>query len=110
MLSEFFIYNVNIKFWLSLTSIIFSLGLYGFLTQTNAIRIFIAIEIMLNSVILNFVIFNKIAYPNLIDGQIISIFSIVIVTIETVAGIAILILLFRTKQSTEINDLLMKQR
>jgi NADH:ubiquinone oxidoreductase subunit K len=92
------------------TSIIFSIGLYGFLIKQNIIGVLISIEIMLNIVCLNFVIFNQYIYTDLVDGKIMSIFIIAIAAIETVVGLAILVVLFRMKKSNKIKYLIMKQR
>jgi NADH-quinone oxidoreductase subunit K len=101
---------ISVKQWLILTSMIFSIGLYGFLIKQNIIGILISVEIMLNIVGLNFVIFNQYWYSDLVDGKIMSIFIIAIAAIETVVGLAILILLFRIKKSNKIKYLIMKQR
>ena len=109
MLIESFL-DITINHWLTITSIIFSIGLYGFLTKKDIIGMLISIEIMLNIIVLNFIIFNQTFYSDIIDGQIISIFILAITAIETVVAIAILILIFHNKQSTRVNNLSMNQR
>jgi NADH-quinone oxidoreductase subunit K len=110
MLYDIFLSSLTIKHWLLLTSVIFSIGLYGFLVKQNIIGILISVEIMLNIVSINFVIFNQYVYSDLVDGKIMSIFIIAIAAIETVVGLAILILLFRVKKSNKVKYLIMKQR
>jgi len=109
MLNIFFT-SLTVEHWLILTSLIFSIGLYGFLIKTNIIGILISVEIMLSTVSLNFVVFNKYLYSDLTDGKIIAMFIIAMAAIETVVGLAILILFFRVKKSNKIKFLLMKQR
>jgi len=102
--------QITLKHWLFLTTLTFSLGLYSFLVKQNLISILIALEIMFNAVAMNFVIFNQYIYADLVDGKIMAIFIIAITAIETVVSLAILILLFRVKQSNQIKYLLMKTR
>jgi NADH-quinone oxidoreductase subunit K len=100
---------LNIDHWLFMTSLMFSVGLYNFLTKNNIISMLISVEIMLNTISLNFVIFNQYVYTDLFDGKIIVLFITVIAAIETVVCLAILILFFRVKKSNKIKYLLTKQ-
>jgi len=110
MLNSLIFNSLTIKHWLVTTSAIFSIGLYGFLIKQSIIGILISVEIMLNAVSINFVIFNQYLYADLVDGKIMAIFIIAIAAIETVVGLAILILLFRVKKSNKVKYLIMKQR
>jgi len=110
MLCDIFFNELTVKHWLIVTAVVFSIGLYGFLIKRNTINILISIEIMLNIVSINFVVFNQYLYTDLSDGKIISIFIVAIAAIETVVALAILILLFHIKKSNYINFLLVRQR
>ena len=110
MLYDIFFCQLSIKHWLVISTLMFSVGLYGFLVRQNIIGILISVEIMLNVVSIDFVVFNQYLYPDLVDGKIASMFIIAIAAIETVVTLALLILLFRVKKANKVKYLTMKQR
>jgi NADH:ubiquinone oxidoreductase subunit K len=89
--------------WLTLGAILFAIGLYGLLTRRNAVGVLMAVELMLNSAALNFVIFNKYVTPVLVDGQIMAIFVIAVAAAEAVVGMAIFVALFRYRATVDVN-------
>jgi NADH:ubiquinone oxidoreductase subunit K len=89
--------------WLVLSAILFSIGLYGLLTRRNAVGILMAVEIMLNSAALNFVVFNHFVAPAGVDGQIMAIFIIAVAAAEVVVGMAIFVALFRLRSTVDVN-------
>jgi NADH:ubiquinone oxidoreductase subunit K len=89
--------------WLILSAILFSIGLYGLLTRRNAVGILMAVEIMLNSAALNFVVFNRFVSPAGVDGQIMAIFIIAVAAAEVVVGMAIFVALFRLRSTVDVN-------
>lgn len=91
--------------WLALTSILFSIGLYGLLTRRHAVAILIAIELMLNAAALNFVVFNRFVAPQTVDGHIMAIFVIAVAAAEVVVGMAIFVALFRHRGTVDVNEL-----
>ncbi len=97
-----FTFTPGIFHWLVLSSLLFSIGVYGVLTRRNAIGILIALEIALNSGALNFVIFNSYIAPASVDGQIMSIFVIAIAAAEIVVAMAILVALYKFRRSTDV--------
>ena len=68
----------TITHWLTLSALLFSIGLYGIFTRRNAVGILLSIELMLNSAILNIVIFNRFVAPEDVDGQVLSLFIIAV--------------------------------
>lgn len=91
--------------WTLLTLLLFSIGIYGVLTRKNSVGILISVELMLNAAALNLVIFNRFLFGSKIDGQIFSIFLIAIAAAEILVGMAILIMLFKNKQSVDITKI-----
>ncbi len=85
-----------------LSGLLFSIGAAGVLTRRNAIVMFMSIELMLNSTNLAFVAFARI-HGNL-DGQVIAFFVMVVAAAEVVIGLAIIITIFRTRQSASVDD------
>jgi NADH-quinone oxidoreductase subunit K len=90
------------RHWLILSAILFSIGLYGLLTRRNAVGILMAVELMLNSAALNFVIFNRFVAPGTLDGQIMAIFVIAVAAAEVVVGMAIFVALFRYRSTVDV--------
>ena len=99
MISGISIYEI-----LTLTSILFFIGVYGFLTRKNLISILISVEIVLNASVINFVIFNKYLYPDMLEGAVFSIFIIAVAAAETALAVAIIINLYRQINSVEVKD------
>lgn len=82
---------------------LFFIGMYGFLTRKNLITMLMAIELMLNSVNINFVAFNKYLYPNNMDGIFFTIFVITIAAAEAAVAIAIIIHLYRNFRTIDVD-------
>lgn len=93
----------GLNHWLVLSTVLFSIGLYGLLTRRNAVGVLMAVELMLNSAALNFVAFNKFVTPGAFDGQIMAIFVIAVAAAEVVVGMAIFVALFRLRQTVDVN-------
>ncbi|MBP7511283.1 MAG: NADH-quinone oxidoreductase subunit NuoK [Bacteroidia bacterium] len=89
---------------LILSTALFFIGAYGFLTRRNLITLLMAVELMLNSVNINFVAFNKYLYPQNIDGIFFTVFVITIAAAEAAVAIAIIINLYRSHNSIDVED------
>ena len=85
-----------------LSLFLFSLGLYGILTRRSSVGLFIAIEMMVNAAILNFIAFNQYLSPAKVDGQVMGIFAMALAAAEVLAGMAILVMLFRQRKSVDV--------
>lgn len=85
--------------------IMFACGVYGFITRRNLIAILISLELMLNSVDLNFVIFNRFLFPGQMEGMFFTLFSIGIAAAETALAIAIIINIYRSVKSTDVREI-----
>lgn len=83
---------------------LFFLGVYGFFTRKNLLTMLMMIELILNSVNLNFIAFNKYLWPNKLDGLFFTIFIIVIAAAEASVAIAIIINLYRSTQSIDVDN------
>ena len=88
----------------TLTSILFFIGIYGFITRKNLISILISLELLLNAATINFVIINKYLYPDVLQGVFFSIFIIAVAAAETALAVAIIINLYRQISSVEVKD------
>jgi len=88
--------------WLVLSAILFSVGLYGLLSRRNAVGVLMAVELMLNSAALNFVVFNRYVVPGQVDGQLMALFVIAVAAAEVVVGMAIFVALFRHRSTVDV--------
>lgn len=89
---------------LFLSAALFFIGVYGFLTRRNMITMLMAIELMLNSVNINFIAFNKYLYGGKLDGVFFTLFLIAIAAAEAAVAIAIIININRNFKSIDIED------
>ena len=83
--------------------ILFGIGALGVLLRRNAIIMFMSIEMMLNSANLLFVAFAR--YLGDLDGQVLVFFVITVAAAEVAVGLALIVTIFRTKQSINIDDI-----
>ncbi len=97
--------GISIYEILTVTSILFFIGVYGFITRTNLISILISVEIMLNASVVNFVIINKYLFPEVLQGVYFSIFIIAVAAAETALAVSIIINLYRQISSVEVKDI-----
>ena len=88
---------VPLEYYLVLSAIIFAIGVIGVLIRRNLIVVLMSIELMLNAVNLTFVAVGR--YLGSVDGQIITFFVMTVAAAEAAVGLAIVISLFRSKES-----------
>jgi NADH-quinone oxidoreductase subunit K len=103
MIESLSLHKPHIEHWLVLSAILFAIGLYGLLSRRNAIGILMAIELMLNSAILNLAAFNRFVTPASVDGQIMALFVIAVAAAEAVVGMAIFVAIFRYRRIVDVN-------
>ncbi|MCW3113565.1 MAG: NAD(P)H-quinone oxidoreductase subunit [Segetibacter sp.] len=89
---------------LYVSTALFFIGMYGLFTRRNMITMLMSIELLLNSVNINFVAFNKYLYPDKLDGVFFTIFIITIAAAEAAVAIAIIINLYRSHKSIDVED------
>lgn len=89
---------------LFISTALFFIGVYGFFTRRNLITILMSVELVLNSVNLNFIAFNKYLWPNRLDGVFFTIFIIAIAAAEAATAIAIIINLYRSHRSIDVEN------
>ncbi len=87
---------------LFISAALFFIGIFGFFTRRNLITMLMSIELVLNSVCLNFIAFNKYLWPNKMDGLFFTVFIIAIAAAEAAVAIAIIINLYRSHNSIDV--------
>ena len=97
--------SVGLEHYLILSAVLFSIGLYGALAKKNAIVILMSIEIMLNAVNIAMVAFSRYIVPTVLTGQIFAIFIIVVAAAEAAVGLAIVISIYRNRETIESTDI-----
>jgi len=93
----------TLEAYLVLSAILFTIGVVGVLTRRNAIIVFMCIELMLNSVNLSLIAYS--AYLGDITGQVLVFFVMAVAAAEAAVGLAIVIALFRTRQTVNIDEI-----
>ena len=94
---------VPTTYYVILSAILFALGMTGVLIRRNAILVFMSVELMLNSANLAFVAFSR-AFLD-VSGQVNVFFVITVAAAEVAVGLALIVTIFRTKQSIDIDEL-----
>ena len=98
------IQGVSIYEILALTSVIFFIGVYGFLTRKNLITVLLSIELILNASAINFVVINTYLFPENLQGVFFSVFIVAIAAADTALAVAIVINLYKLITSVEVKD------
>ena len=89
------IQGIPLEHFLIVSTIMFFIGVCGFIIRRNLITILMAIELILNSVNINFVAFS--AYLNEVSGQVMAMFVLTVAAAEAAVGLAILVTFFRNR-------------
>lgn len=97
--------DITVLYYLVPSLIMFCCGVYGFITRRNMIAMLISLELMLNSVDINFVVFNRYLYPEHMEGMFFTLFAIAIAAAETALAIAIILNVFRKVNNISVSDL-----
>jgi len=94
---------IGLNHYLWVSGLLFALGIAGIIVRRNALVIFMALEMNLNAANLALVAFSK--YNQIVDGQVLVFFVIAIAAAEVAVGLAILVALFRRKQTVSVDEL-----
>ncbi len=87
---------------LFISTALFFIGVYGFITRRNLVTMLMSLELILNSVNLNFIAFNKYLWPHQLEGVFFTLFIIAIAAAEAAVAIAIIINIYRNQQSIDV--------
>ena len=94
---------IPLSHYLVVSGLLFCIGVAGVLTRRNALIIFMSVEIMLNAANLAFVAFSR--YLNSVDGQIFVFFTMAVAAAEVAVGLAIIITIFRNRETSNVDDI-----
>jgi NAD(P)H-quinone oxidoreductase subunit 4L len=96
---------VSLPVVLAVAGVMFGIGLYGALGQTNTIMVIMGVELMLGAAMLNVVGFLRYAYPNATSGAFFVLVVMTLMAVEAAVGFALVVSVFRRRRTAEIDDL-----
>ena len=96
---------IPVEYFLILSTLLFFIGVCGFVTRRNLIAMLISVELVLNAVDINFTVFNRLLFPDQLEGFFFTLFSIGVAAAETAVAVAIIINVFRRFHSDQVNSI-----
>ena len=96
--------KIGIEQFMILSTLMFFIGVYGFLVRKNLITMLMSVELILNAVNINFVAFNRFYYPENLQGHFFALFVIAIAATEVAVAIAIIISLYRKIRTIDVEE------
>ncbi len=95
--------NVGLEHYLTVSALLFALGLTGVIIRRNVLVIYMSLELMLNAANLAFVAMSR--FTNNLDGQVMVFFIITVAAAEVAVGLALIVALYRKRQTAHVEDL-----
>ena len=95
---------IPVECYFLLSTILFFIGFFGFITRRNLIAMLISVELVLNAVDMNFAVFNRFLFPGQFEGFFFTLFSIGVSAAESAVAIAIIINVYRKFHSDQVNS------
>lgn len=95
--------NVGLEHYLVVSALLFALGLLGVITRRNLLVMYMSLELMLNAANLALVAFSR--YTDSLDGQVFVFFIITVAAAEVSVGLALIVALYRKRQTSHVEDL-----
>ena len=96
--------TIPIEYFLVVSTMMFFAGIAGFIIRRNLITILMSVELMLNSVNINFVAFNRYLFPGQLQGHFFALFIVAIAAAEAAVAIALIINIYRKFHSIEVSE------
>ncbi|HZM13182.1 MAG TPA: NADH-quinone oxidoreductase subunit NuoK [Bacteroidales bacterium] len=96
--------GIPLELYIIVATVMFFTGIYGFLTRRNLITILMSSELILNSVNINFLAFNRYLFPAKLDGHFFSLFVIAVAASEAAVAIAIIISIYRRFSNINVEN------
>lgn len=95
--------HAGLEHYLTVSALLFCIGLFGVISRRNLLVIYMSLELMLNAANLAFVSLSR--FTNQIDGQVMVFFVITVAAAEVAVGLALIVALYRKRQSAHVEDL-----
>ena len=97
--------ELHMEYYLVISTIMLFAGIYGVITRRNLLAVLISIELILNSVDINFAVFNRYLFPEQMEGFFFTLFAIGVSACETAVAIAIIINIYRNIRNIQVKNL-----
>ncbi len=95
---------IRLTFPLIFSAVLFAIGIYGVLARRNGVLVLMSIELMLNAVNVNLVAFSQFLNDQVFTGQIFTLFVITVAAAEVGIGLAIVILIYRNRETINVDE------
>ncbi len=95
---------IRLPLVLMFSAVLFSVGVYGVLARRNAVLVLMSIEVMLNAVNVNLVAFSQFLQDAVLSGEIFALFVITVAAAEVGIGLAIVILIYRNRETINVDE------
>lgn len=96
--------SIPLSWYLVLAAALFCIGLYGVLARRNAIAILMGVELMLNAANINLAAFERYVAPNSLAGQVLVIFNIAVAAAEAAVGLALILAIYRSRDTVAVEE------
>ena len=96
---------IPVGYFFVLSGLLFFIGVFGFVTRRNLVAMLISVELVLNSVDINFAAFNRLLFPDGYEGMFFTLFSIGVSAAESAVALAIIINVYRPFHSDQVNSI-----
>lgn len=97
--------TIGLESYLLLAAALFSMGLYGAVSKRGAVQVLMSLEIMSVAVDLNLIAFSRYATPAAMTGQFFTVFVMIVSAAEIGLGLALVLAIFRSSRSSEVDEL-----
>ena len=97
--------QVGLNHYLTVSALLFGLGLYGILTRRNAVAILMGIELMLNAANINLVAFNRYVAPAALAGHVFALIIITLAACEAAVGLALVLAVYRNLETIHVDEI-----
>lgn len=97
--------TIPVSSYLLVALVLFCIGMYGALTKRNAVIVLLSIELMLNAVNINLVAFARLGLHPALTGQIFTLFTMTVAAAEVAVGLAVLIALYRNRDTVNVDEM-----
>jgi NADH:ubiquinone oxidoreductase subunit K len=94
-----------VSFFLVLSAMLFSIGVYGVLARQHVVLVLLSVELMLNAANINLVAFSAMLQEAGVPGQVFALFIIAVAAAEVGVGLSIVILIYRNRRSVDVDDM-----
>ena len=98
-------FELKLLYFLIMSAVLFAIGIYGVLTRRHLVHILLSIELILNAALINMIAFSAFTTPDKMTGQVFAVFIIVVAACEVGVGLAIILSVYRKKNTVDIDNI-----